>query len=415
VVVLDIAGVAVPAAIADAPDFWRDSDGRTYRRWVKEFIKWVVGNPVTGATAVYIVFEGAPFPLKADTHAARRKTPEARAEIERQARAHDDAGQYAAGAKKWRELGYPIRAIVYDWLMSWCRSRAAKWRLRIVVAPFEADSQGALLVRRGVGDVLLSADGDHHAFLLDEWVQFKLTNGRDGEPATLRRFRTFTDVVGCNSFEGWTPSAFQLVLASGTTDLSRGVFGMGFASRVKLYNEMRNARDAPSDDASLFRLYLDKLDALVQNEAVRCTKRSRPRGRAVKLVGILLVPALVHVRHADRLSLNVRRVAARDHVAHARVDKCRRHGLEDVLHVGLADQALARKVTQPVDPNLDRLAEPPTADADHSGDLLVGVVAPDRAARTRGFDGTHAWTARACASQPTWNDSDEPYGRYGEH
>ena len=74
----------------------------SYRQKIKHFIKWVVGNPVTDAKAVYIVFDGAPFPLKADTHAARRKTPEARAEIERQARAHDDAGEYAAGAKKWR-------------------------------------------------------------------------------------------------------------------------------------------------------------------------------------------------------------------------------------------------------------------------------------------------------------------------
>ena len=35
---------------------------------------------------------------------------------------------------------------------------------------------------------------------------------------------------------GWTPSAFQLILATGTTDLSRGVHGMGFASRVKLFD-----------------------------------------------------------------------------------------------------------------------------------------------------------------------------------
>lgn len=115
---------------------------------------------------------------------------------------------------------------------------------------------------RGIGDVLVSADGDHHAYLLAEWVQFKLTNGRGGEPATLMRFRTFTDVVGCGSFVGWTPSAFQLVLATGTTDLSRGVHGMGFASRVKLFNELRIAPNAPSDDAPLRRLYLDKLDAL---------------------------------------------------------------------------------------------------------------------------------------------------------
>lgn len=86
----------------------------------------MAGDPVTGAKAVYVVFDGASFPLKANTHAARRKTPEARDEIERQARAHDDAGQSAAGAKKWRELGYPIRPIVYDWLISWCRARAAK-------------------------------------------------------------------------------------------------------------------------------------------------------------------------------------------------------------------------------------------------------------------------------------------------
>lgn len=126
VVVIDIAGMIVPAAIADAADLWRGSDGATYREKIKRFIKWVVGSLATGAKAVYIVFDGASFPLKANTHAARRKTPEARAEIERQARAHDDAGRFAAGAKKWRELGYPIRAAVYDWLISWCRVRAAK-------------------------------------------------------------------------------------------------------------------------------------------------------------------------------------------------------------------------------------------------------------------------------------------------
>jgi hypothetical protein len=158
------------------------------------------------------------------------------------------------GAKTWREHGYPIRPMVYDWLISWSRARAAKWCLRLVVAPFKADSQGALLVLRGIGDVLLSADGDH-AYLLGEWVQFKLANGRGGEPATLMRFRTLTDVVGCDRFEGWSVSALQLILATGTTDLSRDMQGMGIGSRVNLYNELRNARDAPSDDAR--RLYLD--------------------------------------------------------------------------------------------------------------------------------------------------------------
>jgi hypothetical protein len=130
VVALDVAGVVVPAAITDAPDFWRGSDGKTYRKKVTRFIKWVAGNPATGAKAVYIVFDGAPLYLKANTHAARRKTPEERAEIERLAREHDAAGRSAEGAAKWREIGYPIPAAVYDWLIAWCRARASKYGAR---------------------------------------------------------------------------------------------------------------------------------------------------------------------------------------------------------------------------------------------------------------------------------------------
>ena len=68
---------------------------------------------------------------------------------------------------------------------------------------------------RGIVDALLSANGDDHAYLLGEWVQFKLANGRGGEPAMLRRFCTFTDVVGCDRFAGWSALAFQLILATG--------------------------------------------------------------------------------------------------------------------------------------------------------------------------------------------------------
>ena len=71
----------------------------------------------------------------------------------------------------------------------------------------------------GIGDVLLSADGDDHAYVLGELVQFKLANGRGGEPAMLRRFCTFTDVVGCDRLAGWSALALQLILATpGTTD-----------------------------------------------------------------------------------------------------------------------------------------------------------------------------------------------------
>ena len=104
-----------------------------------------------------MLIDGARLPAKAAEHARRGNVAQDRATLLKDAAAFDKDGQLDKADDLYRELAYPAPPFVLDWVVAHCRANSIAY----VVAPFEADSQGAWMARAGgYLDLVISIDGD---------------------------------------------------------------------------------------------------------------------------------------------------------------------------------------------------------------------------------------------------------------
>ena len=111
----------------------------------------------TGSTSnVTVCLDGGLFPPKSREHSRRRSSGPDRDEIQAQAEAKDAEGAHKDADKLYQKVVYPPPPFIDSWVIAHCREHG----FPLVVAPQEADSQAAQLVRDGLADVLVTIDSD---------------------------------------------------------------------------------------------------------------------------------------------------------------------------------------------------------------------------------------------------------------
>ena len=185
----------------------------------------------TGATSnVVVCLDGGRFPPKSREHLRRGTTATSRAEILASAEAKDEQGAHKVADKLYEKLCYPVPPFVDDWLIAHCREHG----FPLVVAPQEADSQVAQLVRDGQADVLVTIDSD---LLFYPGVgELLLADAR--KAGTWWRVK-LEDIVGKPvgglSFEGYSSFDVRSVAIACGCDYAPRVYGKGWKSLLDLY------------------------------------------------------------------------------------------------------------------------------------------------------------------------------------
>ena len=211
----------------------------------------------TGATSnVVVCLDGGRFPPKSREHLRRGTTATSRAEILASAEAKDEQGAHKVADKLYEKLCYPVPPFVDDWLIAHCREHG----FPLVVAPQEADSQVAQLVRDGQADVLVTIDSD---LLFYPGVgELLLADAR--KAGTWWRVK-LEDIVGKPvgglSFEGYSSFDVRSVAIACGCDYAPRVYGKGWKSLLDLYAGLVKA-PLKFGDAALREAFIGELVAI---------------------------------------------------------------------------------------------------------------------------------------------------------
>ena len=155
--VVDVASFKLKAWYKDVSSYYRADEPTTrgYRAVLARLLS-TLAAAAGGEQNVTVCIDGDRFPPKSREHARRGKTPTARADILRAAEAKDADNQRREADHEYLKLAYPPPPFVDSWLIAHCRQH----QFPVLVAPQEADSQAAQLVRDGLADVLVTIDSD---------------------------------------------------------------------------------------------------------------------------------------------------------------------------------------------------------------------------------------------------------------
>ena len=155
--VVDVSSFKLKAWYQDVPQYYRSSEPQShgYRAILSRLLSAL--SMAAGATSnVVVCLDGGRFPPKSQEHLRRGTTATSRAEILASAEAKDEQGAHKEADKLYAKLCYPVPPFVDGWLIAHCREHG----FPLVVAPQEADSQAAQLVRDGQADILVTIDSD---------------------------------------------------------------------------------------------------------------------------------------------------------------------------------------------------------------------------------------------------------------
>jgi len=200
---VDIASFKQKAWYQDVCSYYRANEPAThgYRATLARLLS-VLAAAAGGVSNVTVCLDGGRFPPKSREHDRRGSTATARAEILAAAEAKDAANQRKDADYEYHKLAYPPPPFVDAWLIAHCQEH----RIPLVVAPQEADSQAAQLVRDDRADVLVTIDSDllfypgvTQLLLADTkkagvWWTVKLADIVDSQVGTL-------SFVGFNGFD----------------------------------------------------------------------------------------------------------------------------------------------------------------------------------------------------------------------
>ena len=200
---VDIASFKQKAWYQDVCSYYRANEPSThgYRATLARLLS-VLAAATGGVSNVTVCLDGGRFPPKSRERARRGTTATARSEILAAAEAKDAANQRKEADHEYHKLAYPPPPFVDGWLIAHCQEHC----IPLVVAPQEADSQAAQLVRDDRADVLVTNDSDllfypgvMQLLLADTkkagaWWTVKLADIVDSQVGTL-------SFVGFNGFD----------------------------------------------------------------------------------------------------------------------------------------------------------------------------------------------------------------------
>lgn len=155
--VVDVASFKLKAWYGDTPHYYRSGQPATHRyKATLARLLSALAAAAGGEQFVTVCLDGGRFPPKSREHARRGTTAAARADIVRSAEALDADNKHREADREYCKLAYPPPPFVDAWLIAHCRQHS----FPVLVAPQEADSQAAQLVRDGLADVLVTIDSD---------------------------------------------------------------------------------------------------------------------------------------------------------------------------------------------------------------------------------------------------------------
>ena len=238
-VVVDCSPWAIKSWYNDVPSFFRSEiddtceKTHTYRTYFARLINGIVRAGIK----VIMVLDGAPLPLKAAEHVRRGKADTRGAVMERAQAAHEK-GEFAVANDEWRKLVYPAPDMVYDFVIAFCHAQPGD-AVRVVVAPFEADSQCADLVEQDFADYALTIDGDFVAYGIPR-VVFAAAKKKDTYH-TVALADILGHSVGGYDFSGYSLADFQTVAVAVGCDYVERVYGQGWPALTLLLSQCRDA------------------------------------------------------------------------------------------------------------------------------------------------------------------------------
>lgn len=176
----------------------------------------------------YFVFDGAALPTKADTANDRR--------LKRQ-EARKKADAYVKNNQKllaWKE--YMKAASVTSQMAKSLMVELDKFKIKYVVAPYEADPQMVYLEKMGLADGILSEDSDLLIFGCNRLIT-KLKD--DGSCVEICR-ENFDKVKQIPYLSKYTPEQLRLVAMLSGCDYTKGIAGIGLKSAFTLVKKFNN-------------------------------------------------------------------------------------------------------------------------------------------------------------------------------
>ncbi|KAG5179620.1 PIN domain-like protein, partial [Tribonema minus] len=175
----------------------------------------------------WVVFDGAPLPMKHGVNKARR---DARAANLAKAEAAMAAGEPIAAQQHYARSV----AITHELARMFIRSLARRG-IKFVVAPYEADAQLAFMSQQGLIDAIITEDSDCLPFCCKRML-FKLENDGSAQEIRARDLSSNENP----SLAGWTYSMFlDMCLLAGCDYLPR-VHGLGIGTAHKLVARHRS-------------------------------------------------------------------------------------------------------------------------------------------------------------------------------
>ena len=234
-IALDVAWWKLRAWYADVPSYYRAADEQThnYRATLSKLLS-VLCTAIGDPAKLLLVLDGAAFWPKAAEHAKRGSSVD-RDRVLAEAQAKDDGNDRASADALYKELAYPVPTLVDDWLVAHCRQHS----ITVICAPFEADSQAALLALSREVDAVMTVDGDLPMYGIPHVILADVK--QKGQYHSVFLSDILGHEVGGLSFAGFeVPNLQDVAIAAGCDFVSR-VHGWGWPTLHAKYCCLREA------------------------------------------------------------------------------------------------------------------------------------------------------------------------------